>query len=91
MLYWFKEDPLLVPVTAPESEASLVPATVSGSISVTDTANVMHLALQMHEAVQKEEHQLMGIYTKLTQEVQEDTDWLARILANTQDLLEQKK
>ena len=35
-------------------------------------------------------HQLMQIHAKLTQEIEEATDQLKKILASTQDLLEQK-
>ena len=48
---------------------------IGGPVSDPDTVtvDVMHLTMQQLEAVQDEVHQLMQIYAKLTQEVQEAT------------------
>ena len=45
--------------------------------------NAMHLAMQRLEAVHDEVNQLMQIHAKVTQEVQEATDLLRKILAIT--------
>ena len=73
-----------MPVPVSGFETSL-----SGCVSGPDTFTLN--AMQKLEAVQDEVHQLMQIHARLTQEVEEATDQLKKVLVSTQDLMDQRR